>query len=110
MYEVKIDQAVLAKVIERLVAAADPDRIIVFGSRVRGSARADSDLDLLLITSGPASVRELEVRAYASLRGLGIPADILCYTPDLVAKWSATPNHVVARALREGRLLYEKQR
>ena len=109
MYRVNLDQVVMDQVIQRLIAAADPEKIILFGSRARGSARPDSDLDLLLITKVPGPSRELEVRAYASLRGLAVPVDILCYTPEQVEQWSAAPNHVIARAVREGQLLYEKR-
>jgi len=109
MYRVNLDQVVMDQVIQRLIAAADPEKIILFGSRARGSARPDSDLDLLLIAKGPGPSRELEVRAYASLRGRAVPVDILCYTPEQVEQWSAAPNHVIARAVREGQLLYEKR-
>jgi len=36
----------------RIVEAADPDRIIVFGSAARGAAGASSDVDLLVVKSG----------------------------------------------------------
>ena len=49
MYQVVVDEAVLAEVVRRLVEAVDPDKIILFGSRARGDYRPDSDLDLLVI-------------------------------------------------------------
>jgi len=36
----------------RIVEAADPDRIIVFGSAARGAAGASSDVDLLVVKRG----------------------------------------------------------
>ena len=54
MYEVTVDEAVLAEIVQRLVRAVDPDRIILFGSRARGDHRPDSDLDLLLIKPSAA--------------------------------------------------------
>jgi predicted nucleotidyltransferase len=35
--------------VERLVAAANPERIILFGSRARGDHRPDSDFDVLVV-------------------------------------------------------------
>lgn len=42
--------------------------------------------------------------ALSDIRG---PKDLLVYSEDEVARWRDTSNHVVARALREGEVLYE---
>jgi len=108
VYRVPIDDAVLQEIVRRLVEATSSERIILFGSRARGDHRAYSDVDLLVVKSGAVLTRNWEVHAYASLGGLAVPADILCYTPEEVERWRSARNHVVARALREGRVLYEK--
>lgn len=109
MYRVSLDEAVFQEIVRRLVEATQPDRIILFGSRARGDDQPDSDVDLLLVKSGAQSTQDVEVRAYAALGGLAVPADILCYTPEEVERWNRARNHVVARALREGRVVYEKR-
>jgi len=38
------------------------------------------------------------------------PKDLLIYSEDEVSRWSDTTNHVVARARREGEVLYERGR
>ena len=38
----------------------------------------------------------------------GIPADILLYSQQEVEHWKGSRNHVVARALKEGRVIYEQ--
>ena len=103
-----ITEAVLAEVTDRLVHAVAPDKVVLFGSRARGDARVDSDVDLLVIKSSdqPRHVRVLPL--YRALRGLGIPKDILWVTPEEVEQWHEVPNHVVSRGLREGRVLYDK--
>jgi len=108
MYRVLIDETVVNEITWRLVQAADPERIILFGSRARGDHRLDSDLDFLIVKSGGTSARDCEVRAYAALGGMAVPVDILCYSREQVEGWSSARNHVVARALREGRIIYEK--
>ncbi len=109
MYAVKADAAVLDEVVRRLVEGVDPDKIILFGSRARGDFQPDSDLDLLIIrdADGPRHVRV--AKAYRALRGLGMPKDLLWFTPREVADWRDVVNHVVWSALREGRILYEKR-
>ena len=49
MSRAAVDETVLAEIVRRLVEAVDPDRIILFGSRVRGEERPDSDVDLMII-------------------------------------------------------------
>jgi predicted nucleotidyltransferase len=109
MYTVEVSEAALREVVRRLVAELDPDRIILFGSRARGDHRPDSDLDLLLVKDSTEPRHRRVVRAYRALRGLGIPKDILWYTPQEVADWAGVVNHVICRALEDGRILYEKR-
>jgi predicted nucleotidyltransferase len=61
-----------------LKADARPVRkIILFGSRARGDARADSDFDLLVVVPGitPSEKRTYLVDLYAALRGAGVTAE-----------------------------------
>ena len=44
-----IDQALLDKATELLKETARPKKIILFGSHARKEARADSDVDILVI-------------------------------------------------------------
>ena len=110
MYQVDLDEAVLADIVRRLVEAVDPDRIILFGSRARGDNRPDSDVDLLLIKPSSDPPHRRAIPAYQAMAGLLVPTEILWRTPEEVEDWSQVRNHVIARALREGRVLYEKQR
>ncbi len=45
----QVKRRVLADVVRRVVEAAQPDKIILFGSAARGEMGLDSDLDLLVI-------------------------------------------------------------
>jgi predicted nucleotidyltransferase len=98
--------------VEVIVQEVDPERVYVFGSYARGTARDDSDLDLLIVEREPFSPersRRLEMaRLSRLLARFRVPKDVLVYSSDEVAHWQAAKNHVVAHALREGRLVYER--
>lgn len=108
----ELDGRMLEHLTEKLVEAAEPRRIILFGSYARGEAAPQSDLDLLVIEDepfGPGRSRRKEAaRLSRLLADLPIPQDILLYSADEVEKWRGARNHVVARALREGKVLYER--
>ncbi len=108
MFSVFIDEAKLKEIVGRLVEAVDPDRIILFGSRARGDAKPDSDLDLLIVKDSEEPKHRRAIPAYSAVSGLGIPTDILWRTAAEIAEWSRVPNHVTTRAIREGRVLYER--
>ena len=98
--------------VRRLVSTAQPEQIILFGSRARGQARDDSDVDLLVIESkpfGPQRSRLMEIgRLESALGRLPLATDLLVYSHDEVQRWRDSPRHVIGRALREGRVLYDR--
>ncbi len=103
------DAALLKEVVRRIRAAAEPQAVILFGSRARGGARAGSDLDLLIVMDTPLPRHKRPLPFYRALSGLGLAKDILVYTPSEVEEWRTASASLIATALREGRVLYEKQ-
>lgn len=105
----KTDHQLFDEVVARIRTVMDPDAIVVFGSRGRGQASPESDLDLIVIarSSAPRHCRAIPVRR--ALRGLAVPQDILVYTPAEVDEWRTAPTSLVATALREGRVIYENR-
>ncbi len=107
-----VTEKVLADIVQAIVREVDPERIYLFGSRARGNARADSDVDLLIVereSFGPQHSRFQEInRVYRVLSSFRVPKDILLYSDDEFAKWRSSINHVVGRCNREGKLLYER--
>lgn len=93
-----------------VVEACEPDAIILFGSYAAGKPGPDSDIDLLVIkprqfTRSDERRKEM-VRVWRALARFPVPKDILVYSRDEVERWRHSRNHVVAQALREGRVLY----
>ena len=97
----------MAAVVAREVA---PEAIILFGSHATGGARPDSDVDFLVVEAapfGPDKDRRAELtRLWRALADFAISKDILVYSREEVERWRGARNHIIARALREGQLLY----
>ncbi len=78
-----------------------------------GDAGAEADVDLLVITrdryDAVNSRRGTLARLARALAKVPVPIDILLVTLDEVARWQTSLNHLIARALREGKVLYERQ-
>lgn len=51
-------------------------KIILYGSRARGTATSDSDFDLLIVEADPVSKQEEMRRLRRQLEDLSIPVDI----------------------------------
>jgi len=84
-----------------------PDRIILFGSHARGTAGADSDVDLLVILpfEGKGFWKSLEI-----MNRVNVPysLDLLAYCPDAVAWRYAQGDPLIREAIDHGRVLYER--
>ena len=104
--------ALLGRMVCAIVEEVDPEQIILFGSRARGEATSESDFDFIVVEAGSfddgRSRHAEEIRLYRALAGFDADADILVYCRDEVNYWRDSLNHVLARALREGKVLHER--
>lgn len=105
---IMIDEATIAKATELLRQAAQPTRIIFFGSRARGSARRDNDVDFLVIVPDVRDRMAEMVRLNRVLSPLRLPVDLLVATEETFRYWSDTPGNIYFAAQTEGRVLYEQ--
>lgn len=107
-----ISDQVLEDIVRIIVDEAKPEQIILFGSQARGESRENSDIDLLVVESEPfgatRSRRRETARLWRALASIPMPKDILVYSRDEVEYWRGSLNNVVAKALREGKVLYER--
>jgi predicted nucleotidyltransferase len=101
-----VSDAMIVDAGRRLAAAArSPARVLLFGSRARGDAREDSDLDFLVIEEHLDSKLSEMVRLRDALPPLDVPVDVVVVSEEEVARRSPVPSTLVHRALREGRVL-----
>lgn len=102
----------LREMVETIVRAVNPERIVLFGSRAKGTAGPGSDVDLLIVEDQPFGPGHGRRRELANLSRLlarfPVAKDILVFSRDEVEHWKCSLNHVIGRALREGRLLHAR--
>ena len=100
---------VLSEVLRRVVAAYEPDRVYLFGSRARGEQGPDSDYDLMVVVPETAPPERRRSRlAYEALWGLGTAVDVLVRTSDQFDRALHLKASLPATIAREGVLLYGK--
>lgn len=101
-----MDERALEKIVQRIVAAVQPSRVILFGSYGRGDADEGSDLDLMVIKPHVDNQYEEMIAVYKAIGPAGVGVDVLVYSEAHVAErqdWCTSP---IYWALREGRTLY----
>ncbi len=71
------------EVLPGLVARYRPSRVLVFGSRARGDALKDSDLDVLIVADAFGGIRWLDRAVRVALDcDIRFGVELLCYTPE----------------------------
>jgi predicted nucleotidyltransferase len=102
----------LSNMVTVIVEVANPDKIILFGSKAKGTDRVDSDYDLLIIKEKAFfethSRRKETGKIGRALSKFRVSKDILMYSADEVEQRQHWRNSVISCALQEGKVLYEK--
>ncbi len=102
-----IDHSKIEKAIALLREAAQPRKIILFGSYGRGEGRGESDIDLLVVEAAVTDRVAEITRLNRILSPLRLAIDLLVVSQDMFDYWAATPGNVYFAASSEGKVLYE---
>jgi len=101
----------IAYVVEKIVQAIAPCRIILFGSRSRGQATESSDLDLLIVHDSGRPNRQVRRQIELLLWGRRFAVDLIVATPEQVQRNVADGNPFYTRhILTDGKVLYDRAR
>lgn len=100
------DSQIIEELVHRIVSAAHPLRIILFGSAARGDAQPGSDIDVLVVM--PDGTHQLNMMRYLYKRlfGFGHPVDIVVATPDILERHKDNIGLIYRTVLAEGREIY----
>jgi predicted nucleotidyltransferase len=101
-----VQENILQEISRRLVLTFAPHKILLYGSRANGTAREDSDYDLLIVWRDEDPPPERAATVRQALLDLGTPIDIAVVTPQEYERFRTRRVHIVAVADREGRILY----
>lgn len=74
--------------VQELAARPEVREVILIGSLARGDWSAWSDADLVVLVDRAEEGGPFRGPAYAPARGIGVPVDVLVYTPAERAGWS----------------------
>ncbi len=100
--------AKINRAVERIVSVGHPQRVIVFGSTVRGEAGPNSDVDFLVVTKDEVDrPRQESVRLRRALRGIAMPMDILVISEQRLRALVDQPGLIYREAVRSGKVMYE---
>ena len=95
-------------VVKRIARSIKPERIYLFGSRADGTAREDSDVDLLIIYSGPLSKGDLKIRIRKLFPLPDFSMDLLVLTPDEFERQKGIANTIAREVNERGVIAYER--
>ena len=102
------DNRLVGQVVEAIVRAYDPLRVIVFGSFARGDTHEGSDLDLIVVKDTDERFFDRIGRVRDAAHGLGLDVQPLVYTPTELDKMLASGNSFLETILAEGVVAYER--
>lgn len=102
------EQGLHQKIVDRILSVVpDTRRIVLFGSRAKGTHDEESDIDLLVVAYSNLPQNNRAVQLRRALHGIGMPIDIVVVTPEEFERYKTWKSFVVYQALEEGVTLYE---
>jgi predicted nucleotidyltransferase len=105
---IQVPEEDLRDIVRRIVEAADPEKIIVFGSAARGTMGPNSDLDLLVIKRGDYHHITVAQEIFSELEDVDYAVDVIVNTPEEVERYKGCFALALYPAMREGIVVYER--
>jgi len=102
-----IDEQTIQEIVRRILTAAKPDKIILFGSAATGQMTRDSDVDLLIVEPDTSGQRSEYVRIREALGNLGYPFDLLFISTEWFEDSKDVIGGIAYPANKYGKVIYE---
>jgi uncharacterized protein len=102
-----IDDRLTSEIVRRILAVANPDRIILFGSAATGQMTRDSDIDLLIVEPKAANRHEESVKIRSAIGDVSFPVDVVVINTERFEATKDIFGGVAYPAHKYGRVLYE---
>ena len=97
---------VVERVVKIIAEAIHPQKIILFGSRAKGTARPDSDLDLVVIYTGEKSKRQVKLDIHRLLEPASVPMDLFVLSPEEMQRQRHVANTLAREVAERGVTVY----
>lgn len=98
----------LTHMVQKIVEAFHPEKVILFGSRAWGAPRRDSDVDILVIMENDLRPARRSAEVSLACRPRGLAVDFLVKTPAEVDCQLKIGDPFLRRILEQGRVLYAR--
>lgn len=97
---------VVERVVKVIAEAIHPQKIILFGSRATGTARPDSDLDLVVIYAGEKSKRQVKLDIHRLMEPESFPMDLFVLSPEEMQRQRHVANTLAREVAERGVTVY----
>jgi predicted nucleotidyltransferase len=96
------------KVVQLIVSAVAPEKIMLFGSCARGDNTKNSDIDILVLKKNLKNERKLTGKLYKTFLNehIAVPVDLLAIDYDRYDKLKNDVGFIYKTIAREGQVLY----
>ena len=74
-----VEGTIIDKIVDVIIKSADPDKVILFGSRAREDYGRGSESDFMVVKKGVRNEREVSKRIYKALVAQKIKTSCRCH-------------------------------
>jgi len=96
------------EIVDRIVNAIHPLKIILFGSYAYGNPAPDSDVDLVVVTETQLPKRQTSVALWNLLGNIPLPKDIIIASREEFEFYSQEAGSVLRTANEKGVVIYAR--
>jgi predicted nucleotidyltransferase len=96
----------LNEIVKRILKKVKAQKIILFGSRVRGNYTEESDYDLLVICDDFIDVKKLSKEIYSQFIGINKGVDVIIRPEKYINESKSNINSFIGNIINEGEVIY----